>query len=149
MTEWMVRKARRADADALAELEARAFGPASWGREAVRGGLTAPYVTALLAAAAPDGPAEGFAFWRQLVDEAELLTIGVVPERRRLGMAGALLRGVLKEARQAKVERVFLEVDDGNDAAIGLYRKAGFEPFGRRRGYYRNGADAIVMRKTL
>jgi ribosomal-protein-alanine N-acetyltransferase len=48
---------------------------------------------------------------------------------------------------------MFLEVDDGNAAALGLYRKLGFEKVGERRGYYKdaNGAvsTALVMKRVL
>lgn len=145
----MVREAGPEDADAMAEIEARAFGPASWGDEAVRGGLFAPYVTALVASATPGGRVEGFALWRRLADEAELLTIGVAPERRRQGMGEALLQRILDGAREANLVRIFLEVDSANTAALALYQRAGFAPVGRRRSYYRNGADAVVMRKAL
>ena len=48
---------------------------------------------------------------------------------------------------------MFLEVDNGNTAALGLYRKLGFEKVGERQGYYKqeNGAlsTALVMKRVL
>ncbi|MFQ5563600.1 MAG: ribosomal protein S18-alanine N-acetyltransferase [Parvularculaceae bacterium] len=149
MTMWWVREAGPGDAAAMAEIEAQAFGPAGWGREALHGGLDAPHVTALVAFVGPDGPVEGFALWRRIADEAELLTIGVLPARRRRGAGRALLRRILDGARASNLERIFLEVDGANAAALTLYKQEGFEPVGRRKRYYRDGADAVVMRKTL
>ncbi len=43
---------------------------------------------------------------------------------------------------------VYLEVRTDNEAAIALYRSAGFEQIGLRRRYYRvSGADAYTMRR--
>ncbi len=149
MTEWVIRIADPEDASVLADLEASAFGPASWGRQAVAEGITAPHVTTLLAAASEGEPAEGFVLWRQLADEAELLTIGVLPGRRRQGMARSLLRKVIADARLVSIRRLFLEVDAGNAPALELYEDEGFEPAGRRPRYYQNGADAVVLCKAL
>lgn len=42
-----------------------------------------------------------------------------------------------------------LEVDANNARAIARYRKAGYAAFGRRPGYYENGADALRFQKQL
>ena len=68
-------------------------------------------------------------------------------------MAGRLLAHMEKQCREKAVEAIFLEVDEGNSAALGLYRMAGFTLAGRRKAYYAASAsgsgDALVMRKTL
>ena len=43
----------------------------------------------------------------------------------------------------------FLEVNVRNEPALGLYLGAGFEEVGRRRGYYSDGADALIMKRQL
>ncbi|MFC2088844.1 ribosomal protein S18-alanine N-acetyltransferase [Calditrichota bacterium] len=43
----------------------------------------------------------------------------------------------------------FLEVGISNQAAIALYKKFGFEALSKRKSYYANGEDAIVMSKNL
>ncbi len=145
---WRIRPATRDDAEVLAALEAAAFGPASWGAESVKHGLTAPHVCALLAFGKDDGPA-GFALWRTLGREAEILTIGTRPSARRRGAAGTLLEALLRDAALRGCSTMFLEVEAGNDAARALYEKHGFETVGERRGYYRNGGDALVLRRFL
>lgn len=133
----------------IVDLEARAFGPASWGAAAVADGLTAPHVAALLAFAEDQREAAGFAFWRLLGEDAEILSIGVSPRMQRRGGAGALLRDIIERARAEGVRKLFLEVDVGNSAAAALYVSAGFERIGRRKRYYKNGGDALVMRLDL
>jgi ribosomal-protein-alanine N-acetyltransferase len=44
---------------------------------------------------------------------------------------------------------MLLEVSAANQAALALYEAAGFEEIDRRRRYYRDGTDAVVMRLRL
>lgn len=82
------------------------------------------------------GAVAGFALARQVVDEAELLLIAVTPAARGQGLGAALLETVTRDARRRGADRLFLEVRADNPA-IALYRGAGFDKVGERRGYYR------------
>lgn len=146
---WSVRAAKLSDAEIIVDIEARAFASASWGAAAVADGLTAPQVSALVAFPPDAREAAGFAFWRSLGEEAEILSIGVAPRMRRRGGARALLDAIVERARDEGVRKIFLEVDVANVAAALLYESAGFERIGRRKRYYRNGGDALVMRLNL
>jgi len=95
-----------------------------------------------------DGEIRGYAILMPVIDEGELLTIGVAAAQQRKGVGRAMLREMLEAARNRNMRRVFLEVRASNDAAIALYRSAGFSQIGVRRGYYRNAdfsEDAMVM----
>lgn len=146
---WIIRRATEADAAQIGALEGLAFGAASWGSGNVIDGLAAPGVDTLIAAAEPRARASGFAMWRMLGEEAEILTIGVEPAKRRRGCAGALLSSVIEAARLGGARRLFLEVDASNAPAEALYRRFGFAEVGRRRRYYKSGGDALVMRLDL
>ncbi len=148
MTRWRIWPASRKDADALARLEALAFGGRSWGSDSVRESFVAPRVTVLFGGESEADP-KGFAVWRDLGEEAEVLTIGVVGEVRRGGLGRALLEGVLEGGRASGAERCFLEVDALNEGALKLYARAGFAQVGERRRYYRDGGDAVVMALDL
>ena len=93
--------------------------------------------------------AEGFALYRAVADEAEFLTLAVLPEARRAGLLAACEDG----GRAAGAVRLFLEVAAGNLAARALYRRAGYRECGRRKGYYlrpdASRDDALVMEKAL
>jgi ribosomal-protein-alanine N-acetyltransferase len=89
-----------------------------------------------LVVASVDGQDAGFALARAAAGEAELLLLATRPAARRRGVAGALLRAVIEEARHRGADRVHLEVRSGNDA-VRLYRREGFEKVGERREYYR------------
>ena len=84
-----------------------------------------------------------------VLDEAELLIIGVRPDMQRQGLGSKLLSFVLRELRGRTV-LMHLEVRAGNLPAIGLYKRFGFLQTGIRRGYYpgENGSgreDALLM----
>ena len=94
------------------------------------------------------GEIRGYAILMPLVEEAELLNIGVAAAQQRKGLGRAMLREVLEIAHAKNMRCVFLEVRASNAAALALYRSAGFINIGMRRGYYRNaggGEDAITM----
>jgi ribosomal-protein-alanine N-acetyltransferase len=91
----------------------------------------------------------GFALARDLGTECEILSLGVVPRRRRRGTACELLAAVIAEARRRDLGSVVLEVAVDNDAARCLYAKLGFNQVGIRPRYYRRRtglADALILR---
>jgi ribosomal-protein-alanine N-acetyltransferase len=95
----------------------------------------------------------GFALSRVAADEAEVLTVAVDPALRGAGVGRDLLRAHLSAVAQAGAAAIFLEVDEGNAAALALYAREKFAKVGERRGYYKkpNGkpASAWVMRRDL
>ena len=96
--------------------------------------------------------ASGFALALNLREECEILSIGVLPERRRRGLGTALLDAVRVEASLRGAKSIVLEVAVDNVAALALYAGQGFIPVGRRRSYYRQSRyslDALVLRLTL
>lgn len=87
----------------------------------------------------------GFALVAGVLDERELLSLAVVPAHRRLGAASALIDAVIERVQNDGVKRLFLEVAEDNDEARRLYARFGFEPIGRRPGYYsRRNAPAVA-----
>lgn len=88
-----------------------------------------------------DGGGEplGFALYRSVVDDAELLLLAVSPGAQRRGIGRRLLHQFIDDAKKRGAKRIHLEVRDGNPA-VRIYEAAGFELAGRRRSYY-SGAD--------
>ena len=81
-----------------------------------------------------------------IVDEAHIATLAVHPQLRRQGIAEKLLCVALKEVGDDGMFSALLEVRAGNEAALSLYRKFGFEVVGRRPRYYQdNHEDALLM----
>lgn len=50
---------------------------------------------------------------------------------------------------EAGAARIFLEVSVENAAARRLYARAGYTQIGRRKAYYADGTDALVLEKWL
>jgi ribosomal-protein-alanine N-acetyltransferase len=90
----------------------------------------------------------GFIVWRTVLDEAEIITIGVHPDARGGGIAIALLGIMENEIKKSGVKKIFLEASAENIPAINLYKKCGFNQNGRRPKYY-DGVDAILMVKEI
>ncbi len=109
------------------------FGEA-WTSAQCLGMLSLPGVWLVIASL--DDQDVGFALARVIADEAELLLLATRQSARRRGIAGALLRTIVAEAKARGVEQLHLEVRAGNDA-VRLYRREGFEKVGERRNYYR------------
>jgi [ribosomal protein S18]-alanine N-acetyltransferase len=94
------------------------------------------------------GGMRGYAILMPVLQEAELLNIGVAAGQQRKGVGRALLLEMLDVACEKNILRVFLEVRASNAAALALYRSTGFREIGVRRGYYQNAngsEDAITM----
>lgn len=108
-------------------------------------------VAALLVTDA-DGP-KGFLLYRQVLDEAEIQSFCVLPTVRKRGLGRSLLMEFCCRMRQAGIREIFLEVRANNDAALRLYKRAGFEEVGQRKNYYdgKDGEkrDALVMKVEL
>lgn len=133
-----------AHAAILAAVHATAFPPRErWGIDAISLQLALPGVFGFL------HPRGGMLLARATADEAEILTLAVEPRARRQGIATALLREALAEARKRGAGSVLLEVSVTNMAARVLYGRAGFVEVGRRPRYYADGTDAIILRVAL
>lgn len=91
----------------------------------------------------------GLSLLRHAMQEAELLTFGVIPECRRQGGARFLLQASMQSASERGVRKIFLDVAEDNVAAHSLYASSGFRPVGRRAGYYpmADGAVAAIVMK--
>ncbi len=122
----------------------------AWSAAEFVGLLSSPGCFAI-AARADDGDA-GFALARVVLDEAELLTIGVASAHRRRGVASGLLARAMAACATRGAAMLFLEVAADNDAALGLYRASGFHVVGRRVGYFPGQSspiDGLTMRADL
>jgi len=135
------------DLDAVLEIESASFAR-PWTREHFRDEIQSPFGVPLVAVVSESHLA-GYLCLKIIFDEAEILDVAVAPDCRGLGIGRFLVRHALTLCRERRVARLGLEVRTGNDAAIGLYQSLGFVESGRRKGYYENGDDAILMDYTL
>lgn len=80
-----------------------------------------------------------------LAGEGEIANLAVHPHFQGQGVGRALMQTALHHAAELGLERILLEVRASNEPAQRLYQSLGFVPEGRRRAYYANGEDAILM----
>ena len=95
------------------------------------------------------GAPTGFVLVRTVLDEAEILALAVSEAFRRNGIGRRLLVEAAALARLYGAEKVFLEVAAGNVPARNLYESQGFRKAGRRRAYYADGQDALLLQVAL
>lgn len=136
------------DAAAIAQLHAASF-HRGWSDSEIERMLLDRHV---LAHRAVSGRAlAGFILSRMVMDEAEILSVAVAARSRSRGLARRLLDLHLRRLAGLGTRSVFLEVEEGNEPALRLYRRAGFQKVGRREGYYQEsrGAAALILRRDL
>jgi len=153
MSEVTLADAGAAQLGDVMAIMAEAFDPAfgeAWTEPQCRGILILPGMWMTIGRR--DGKAVGFSIARIVVDEAELLLLGVRRDARRRGVGRALLAAFCDEAEARGARRVHLEMRDGN-AATAMYTAAGFKQVGRRPNYYRGtpsqSFDALTLSRDL
>lgn len=145
-----LRPATVSDLPAVVALEELLFGVDAWSAASVESELLGSGRHALVAVSA-DGSVVGYAVTMTAGDVVDLQRIAVDPGCRRQGVARSLLDALLASARRSVVrpDRMLLEVSAANTGALAFYAAAGFTEVDRRRRYYRDGTDAVVMRLPL
>jgi [ribosomal protein S18]-alanine N-acetyltransferase len=138
---------RPEDVEAVAEIESASF-PRPWTKrhflDEIDSSCGHPMV-----ATTPDGTIAGFLCLKLVLDEGEILDVAVASSMRGRGIGRLLVAAALAESRERGAEVVSLEVRVGNDQAIALYERLNFREIGRRKRYYENGDDAILMEYTF
>lgn len=142
----MIRAAGLRDLDTLESIERASFGADAWSVRQLREELTGDRI---VLADMDEFGVRGYASIRVFAPDAELMRIGVGLGSRRQGVGSRLLIAIEEAARRRGCDRMLLEVASDNTAAAALYRRAGYRETGRRRRYYRSGADAVLMERDL
>ena len=97
----------------------------------------------------------GYVMWRvertpsinslKLVNKDHLVSIAVLKNCKRLGVATALMANSMKNIKKNKIDEFVLEVRVSNYTAINLYRKFNFVTHSIKEKYYRDGESAYFM----
>ena len=95
----------------------------------------------------------GFVMLRLVAGEAEIITLGIVPDFQGRRIARRVLIAVFEILASKDIGQVFLEVREDNERAKKLYNSLGFEKTGIRKGYYRKKdgttKDAYTFNKVV
>jgi len=81
-------------------------------------------------------------------EQGDILSVCVHRDYRKRSIAFVLMDTILEFAKDKGVQDVFLEVEEGNVAAINLYKKLGFNQISERKNYY-GEKSALIMQKKL
>lgn len=139
-----------ADLDALEAMEHALFGAGAWSRVSLAEELDGPGRWYVGAQDRDSGELVGYAGLWFDGDDVQVMTIGTRPDAQGRGVGRLLLDALLGRARELRARGVLLEVRVDNAPALRLYERAGFERFGRRKGYYQpENVDAWTMRLRL
>jgi ribosomal-protein-alanine N-acetyltransferase len=143
------REANSLDIPVLVSLDKALFPYSPWSSGQYREEITAPtrrFIVALDTSLSIIGYAGVFAPGGA---EADILTVGVVPQHRGQGIARALMARITDWAKSQASIAMMLEVKTDNVEAISLYESLGYSQLNVRKDYFGKGLDALVMRKDL
>ena len=140
-----IKPMQKSDLDDVILIEEKAYGEHHWSKDSFMSELSnelAKYFSAFN----ERGELIAYAGCWQILEEAHITTIAVLPEYRRNYLGEALLVTLLHQCYRDMIKYITLEVRVSNTAAISLYKKYGFKSLGTRKGYYQdNNEDALIM----
>lgn len=145
----IIRKAIAADLQSINHLERLCFGDESFSLDQLRYLITRAKADFL--AVFESGAVIAFIVLlkRTTTTGLRIYSVAVSPDHRGKGLARLLLDEAEKSARLNGKRYLTLEVSEINHQAIRLYLHSGFEVFGERPAYYKDGSKALLMRKSV
>lgn len=146
MTDFEIVEANLKDLGELRRLERECFTIDAWPLIDLIAVLSFPGIVRLKAMV--NGRMAGFVAsdLRRGESLAWIVTIGVLPEFRRMGIARELMHSC--EGR-LKVKTIRLSVRRNNQSAIELYRAEGYTQVDVWGNYYADGEDALILQKKI
>ena len=139
-----IRRMEIGDAEDVHEISQRCD-LGSWSLESYRREAQNPVACYIVLEEA--GELAGFAGIWCVVDEAQVMNVGVLPEYRNRGFGKKLMEALWQEAGKAGCTLMTLEVKKDNAAAIALYEHQGFTVTGIRKDYYPGPVDGLMMER--
>ena len=141
---FIIRTLTYTDLPKVMAIERRAF-PTAWSLSMFVLEVSKP--SSICLAAMQGNDLIGYLVCARYAEAYHLMNVAVDPDRRRRGIAKALIDELLE--RVGADASITLEVRVSNAGAIALYESYGFRGVGTRRRYYADtGEDAIIMWRT-
>lgn len=142
-----IRDMQTSDVPEVAAIERASFST-PWSENSLYGEVYGRYSIARVAVL--DDRVAGFIIARLILDEGHLLDLAVHPDYRKRGIAGMLVKDVIRGLQINSCRSFFLEVRASNNAAKVLYGNLGFKIISTRKDYYKNPVeDALVMKLEI
>lgn len=142
----MIRAYNSSDIDRIVALELSTLGT-TLGREMLEDSLNNPFSYIYLYE--EDNKILGYISFSFDGDIAEMLNFSVDKDYQKRGIGSRLLSYMLDLFASKGAKSSILEVRDSNIRAISLYNKFGYTLIHKRKGYYSNGEDALVLEKRF
>lgn len=139
-----IREMQEQDASRLYEI-GQACGLGSWSLESYINEYNNPIAKYLVVEA--EDQVVGFAGIWCVVDEAQVMNVGILGEYRQNGLGTLLMEALVNAARVQGCSCMTLEVKETNMAAICLYKKMGFSATSIRENYYPDHVNGLMMRR--
>jgi ribosomal-protein-alanine N-acetyltransferase len=141
--ELIIRKATINDLNGLVEIEKACF-DRPWSKESLAHDLDANPLALVLCAEINRRIAGYVDVWI-IQEEGHINNVAVHPDFQRMHVGTILMHTLIHVTENKGVLSHTLEVARGNQAAISMYQKFGFQETGVREKYYENGDDALIM----
>ncbi len=159
---FRIRDYRAADFDQLWQIDQLCFAPGiAYTQMDLSGFITRRNAITLVAEVMSDEAAAGAASAGERIagyvlahpirrKYARIITLDILPDARRLGLATSLMNACEERLRSLGCAEVYLETAVNNDPGIRLYRKLGYEILRTIPEYYSSHSlDAYQMGKRL
>ena len=134
------------DLDDILDIE-KESSPNPWKKSFFEAEFSGKFSSILVLKESSNGKTAGFIVFRTIGDFTEISNIAVRVNKRRAGIAAALISHLIDIVLKDKSAVIFLEVRSENQPAIRLYEKSGFNLSGRRKDYYNHPKDDALVYK--
>ena len=91
----------------------------------------------------------GIYVFQIVIDEAQINYFSIKKIFRRKGYGSNLMIYLIQECEKLNIKKLLLEVSATNLIADNFYCKFNFLTVGRRKNYYKSGADAVLKEKKF
>ena len=155
LVDFHIRPFRAEDFDCLSKIDQACFPPGiAYTQMDLTGFITRRKAITLVAEYSDGtefaGGIAGFAIAQPIKRVGRILTLDILPQARRQGLATRLIQECETRLRAGGCEQVYLETAVNNEPAIRLYSKLGYQILRKLPLYYPTHAlDAYLMGKLL
>jgi ribosomal protein S18 acetylase RimI-like enzyme len=139
-----------ADFETLYEIDQACYPPdTAYSRSDMRAYLALAGAECVVAEVDAPKKIAGFCISARRNKDGYIVTMDVLEQYRRLGIATCLLAEIEKRLAENGVLRIGLETATDNQAGVAFWQKHGYRTRGVRKGYYPGRRDAHAMAKNL
>lgn len=146
---FLFQKASPDDAAQIAEFERSNFGEEGFSKKQISYLISKAKGEVLVAKISEKVVANLILLFRKNSRQLRIYSLAVSSQMRGKGLAKQMILLSEKWAKKMGMERLSLEVNENNRAAIQLYLSTGFQITQTKKEYYKDGSSALVMRKKL